>query len=708
MPAIRRFLLAAACFLLVRETSALAQPAEVDWSLGGIHDITELDLADLLKTPVVESAARRKQSLDEAPGALEVFESDEIATAGLTSLAAVLRRVPGVFVTEINANRFDVGMRGVHALANNRVLVLVNGRRLAEFDRGSPSWQLLPVHVGEIERIEVLRGPGTTIYGADAISGVINIVTKTPLDNLGVHASFAAGETWLPDVDGDLHGDHIQNLGNGFATYALADKERKLGASLTAGWNHVPDWMPADGTSIQKNGDFGYHLASTVDWRPDARTSLSVDARAILGEGSRAFDTLYDKRLYHYGSEQSLTLAFRRDEFLVPNVSLTVNGDVRHSIESTTVATPRNYLEPTSANNPADFFVKVKPWNYRGHLLAQVDAAVFQGRSLFSLAGESSYQTTQDFYASSSSQVYYALVAQNETRFGHRPEFLLNLGIRAEQANLLVEGRGESKYANVSPRLSLIARLSDNHSIRMLAGSAYRTPALWEVTDLATGNAVPFFIKRNTLSLRPEEVNSAEVGYRGRPMRWLRVDLTGYLQQLKNQIGIEREQIPFVYENGEQRTYAGVELGLKIRPTAVASGRFAYALTQPWNGSASQVHDFPTHLLQVGSDLHFGDFRFNLDFSYASAISSRLLMLTTSGPTVLSSTGSRQLLLNARLARQLLHGKAELFLCGTNLLAPLRSRDALTQYPYSAADPIGLVVLTGIALHDTEPGGHGL
>ena len=83
-------------------------------------------------------------------------------------------------------------------------------------------------------------------------------------------------------------------------------------------------------------------------------------------------------------------------------------------------------------------------------------------------------------------------------------------------------------------------------------------------------------------------------------------------------------------------------------------------------------------------------------------------MLTTSGPTVLSSTGSRQLLLNARLARQLLHGKAELFLCGTNLLAPLRSRDALTQYPYSAADPIGLVVLTGIALHDTEPGGHGL
>jgi hypothetical protein len=225
---------------------------------------------------------------------------------------------------------------------------------------------------------------------------------------------------------------------------------------------------------------------------------------------------------------------------------------------------------------------------------------------------------------------------------------------------------------------------------------------------LETSTAVPFFIKRNTLSLRPEEVRSAEMGYRGRPMRWLRVDLTGYLQQLKNQIGIEREEIPFVYENGEARTHAGVELGLKIRPTASASGRVAYALTRPWNASSDQVHDFPTHLLQMGGDLRFGDFRFNLDFSYASAISSRLPMLTTSGPVALGGTSSSQLLLNARLARQLLHGNAELFVCGTNLLAPMRSREALTQYPYSAADPIGLVVLTGIALHDSAPGGHGL
>jgi hypothetical protein len=88
MTAIHRGFLAVASFLLVQETSAFAEPSHVDWSLGNINDITELDLGDLLKTPVVESAARRKQSLDEAPGALEVFESDEIVTAGFQAYSS--------------------------------------------------------------------------------------------------------------------------------------------------------------------------------------------------------------------------------------------------------------------------------------------------------------------------------------------------------------------------------------------------------------------------------------------------------------------------------------------------------------------------------------------------------------------------------------------------------------------------------------------
>jgi TonB-dependent SusC/RagA subfamily outer membrane receptor len=199
-------------------------------------EISDLDLADLLRTPVVESATRRKQSLYEAPGAIDVFEGDELVHSGLTSIAEILRRVPGAYVMQVSAGRFNVGMRGVNGLANNRVLVLVNGRRLSELDHGSPSWQNFPVHIGEIERIEVLRGPGTTLYGSDGINGVINITTKHPLDHPGIEGLFAAGETWLPDQPNDLRGARVENSATAMPPTDLRASPASLGlAWLRAG-----------------------------------------------------------------------------------------------------------------------------------------------------------------------------------------------------------------------------------------------------------------------------------------------------------------------------------------------------------------------------------------------------------------------------------------------------------------------------------------
>lgn len=695
-------------FVLAVATSLLATPVRAEdgageWQLGPIDDITELDLVDLLKMPVVESASRRRQSLDEAPSALEVFEHDEIVAAGLTSLAAILRRVPGLFVTETNANGFDVGMRGVHELANNRVLVLVNGRRLSDFDKASPSWQYLPLHVGEIERIEVLRGPGTLLYGADAVSGVINITTRRPLDNVGVEAIFAGGETWLPDLPADWQADRVQNLGNGYATCSVSDQKNRLGLSLTAGWSHVPNWTPADASSLEHNGDFGYHLGSSLDWRPNPRSSLFVDARAVQSEGMRTLDSMIDKRISSYGSEQAATLVFRRDELVLPGLALTVNADARRAFGATTMLVPRNYFAPVSDTNPADAVVRAEPTNYRGHLLAQVDADLLHGRSSLSLAGESTYQVTNNFSVPTASQANYAFVAQSETRF-HR--LIVNLGFRAEQDNLDLGDRGQSRHFDLSPRLSVIARLGKDHSLRVSAASAYREPTLWEVTDLANDKATDswpgagLYIKRGNLSLEPEEVRSLELGYRGRPVRWLRADLTAYLEQLRNPIGFERTQLPFAYENGSSHTQTGLELGLKARPSTVLGTHLSYAFTQRLSGPDGQARVFPTHLLQLGGDVSKRGYRLNLDFSYASTIQTRLLVPTVSGPTAVSGTSANQLLLNARVGKQLLHGSAELFVLGSNLLATVRSRGALVQYPYSAADPIGMVLLVGIAVHD--------
>jgi outer membrane receptor protein involved in Fe transport len=465
----------------VSERSGHAQSDSQPSSWPRVQDITDLDLADLLAAPVVESAARRKQSIEDAPAAMDIFTGDEIVAAGITSLAEILRRVPGMYVVQTNAGRFDVGLRGVAGLANNRVLVLVNGRRLMELDRGSPSWQLMPVHVGEIESVEVLRGPGSILYGADGVSGVINITTKRPLDHVGVDALFAAGNGWLPGVPDDLGTDPVNNVGIGYATVSLKNQSGKLGGSLTAGWDHLPDWVPADSSTVPQHGAFGFHVGTTLDWRKDAHTSLLVDLRHVQSEGLRTVDALTSQAFFHDGSEQSVTAAFRRED-IARNTRLTINGDYRRVLETTTVLTARNTFAPVSTSNPNDVVNKVAGSNHRAHLLAQTDTELPRARTVVSLGAEGVYQRSLNLFGGNYSQLYSAAILQSETRFFHRPTMLLNAGLRAESVSVTADGRGDARYVSLSPRLSLISHLSSDHSVRLMAAGAYRTPSLISTT----------------------------------------------------------------------------------------------------------------------------------------------------------------------------------------------------------------------------------
>jgi len=675
-------------------------------------EITDLDLGDLLRTPVVESATRRKQSLYEAPGAMDVYSGEEIVRSGLTSIAEILRRIPGAYVMQVNAGRFNVGLRGVNGLANNRVLVLVNGRRLSEVDHGSPSWQSFPIHVGEIDRIEVLRGPGTTLYGADGINGVINITTKHPLDHAGVEGLFAAGNTWLPDEPNDLRGARVQNIGNGYASYGWRSASGKLGVGTSAGWNHTPDWVSSEAYAVQLHGDFGYHLGLSLDWRPDPNTSLFVDFRHVDSEGLRgASDSLFTQRLFDYSTEQALTVAYRKAQIL-PNVSLSVNADGRRAMEATKLYTQPSGFGLSGASPQQTILISEDPENYRGHVVAQTDAWLLGGREVVSLAAESSYQRTSRLFGGSASELYYAGVIQNETLLLRNPRLLLNLGLRAEQVNLEVSGKGQVRYGSYSPRASLIARLKDTHSVRLTWATAYRTPSIWEVSDLASGVSsysppVPLnYVMVSNLSLRPEEVQSLELGYRGRPLRWLRVDAAAYYQELKRSIEFLQAGMPLVYENGPTRKQAGVELGLMFRPLTIMGGHLSYSASRSTeDGSGQVLHDYPTHLVQIGGDIGKGGFHFTADFNYVSSTAFSLMQADPSGIVHNSVHNSAQTLLNLRLGKDILDGAAEIFASGTNTLAFFRGRADLVQFPSATADPIGAVILLGIRVRGAVVGG---
>lgn len=138
-------------------------------------------LQDLFGEPVTTSATGKPQRASEAPAAMTIVTADEITKSGARTLPDVLNRVAGVDVQSWSSTNADVGVRGYTQGYNPKLLVLVNGRQVYQDFYGMTLWSSIPVQLSEIRQIEVVKGPQSALFGFNAVSGVINIVTYNPL-----------------------------------------------------------------------------------------------------------------------------------------------------------------------------------------------------------------------------------------------------------------------------------------------------------------------------------------------------------------------------------------------------------------------------------------------------------------------------------------------------------------------------------------------
>jgi iron complex outermembrane recepter protein len=148
------------------------------------RDLAQASLEDLMRIEVT-SAGRKEQQADSVPGAVYVLSADDIRRSGMRTLPDVLRLVPGVQVAQVNSSRWAVSVRGFNNLYANKLLVLIDGRSLYNRAFSGVFWDAQDVLIEDIERVEVIRGPGGAVWGANAVNGVINIVTKTAADTRG-------------------------------------------------------------------------------------------------------------------------------------------------------------------------------------------------------------------------------------------------------------------------------------------------------------------------------------------------------------------------------------------------------------------------------------------------------------------------------------------------------------------------------------------
>lgn len=182
------------------------------WSVpaAGSDSLADLNLEELMSV-VVTSAAKKSQTLADTAAAVHVISAEDIRRSGATNIPEALRMAPGVQVSAIGHNKWAVSIRGFADRFANKLLVLVDGRSVYTPLFSGVMWETLGLPLENVARIEVIRGPGASIWGANAVNGVINIITRSPFDVQGSQIAAAAGSElkghgfvrhgWSPDPD---------------------------------------------------------------------------------------------------------------------------------------------------------------------------------------------------------------------------------------------------------------------------------------------------------------------------------------------------------------------------------------------------------------------------------------------------------------------------------------------------------------------------
>ena len=225
------------------------------------QDLTQVSLEDLMNLQVT-SVSKKEQSLRTAGAAVFVITQEDIRSSGATNIPDLLRMVPGVNVAHVSTNTWAVSIRGFNDSFANKVLVLIDGRSVYNPITSGVSWDQQDVPLEDIERIEVIRGPGGTVWGANAMNGVINIITKNAHNTQGGILSAGGGSETVADALAQ-YGGEIGSAGayRVFAkSFDIGSSDLPGGGSAKDGWQSVhggfrSDWVLSPRDTLTVQGD---------------------------------------------------------------------------------------------------------------------------------------------------------------------------------------------------------------------------------------------------------------------------------------------------------------------------------------------------------------------------------------------------------------------------------------------------------------------
>ena len=248
-------------------------------------DLTALKLEDLMNVDVT-SASKKPQKISRVPAAIFVITEQDIQRSGATNIPDLLRMVPGLEVAQVTSSTWAITARGFNNEYENKLLVLIDGLAVYTQTFSGVYWDLQDVELDSIDRIEIIRGPGASVWGANAVNGVIDIITKRAEDTQGTRISGYGGTMAFGGGSVGYGG-----MLSGSVAYRVFADGRSIGHSLTQGrHNSNDDWylyhigFRADTDTTHKNsfvvqgdaakGNEGAIVNTIISWEPPQNANL--------------------------------------------------------------------------------------------------------------------------------------------------------------------------------------------------------------------------------------------------------------------------------------------------------------------------------------------------------------------------------------------------------------------------------------------------
>lgn len=333
--------------------SALCVFSVSSTAIAADSDSLDLSLQELMNVEVT-SVSKQKQPLSNSPAAIYVVTSESIRRSGATSIPQALRDVPGLHVAQIDSQKWAISSRGFNGRYNNKLLVLMDGRTLYSPIFSGVYWEVQDTLMADIERIEVIRGPSAAMWGANAVNGVINIITKHTADTLGGYAELGAGDV-EQGFAGFRYGSTLADNATsrvyvkGQSRNSLEHYPQDLDSSLVEpsasvdkdnDWTHLQfggrvDMQLETDTSLMLSSDFystqmqqASHIASMVGplYREFNTQEIKSDGFNLLSKYTKALSPTSEYSLQTYYDYA------KRDEYVYGFRSETLDIDFQHQL----------------------------------------------------------------------------------------------------------------------------------------------------------------------------------------------------------------------------------------------------------------------------------------------------------------------------------------------------------------------------------------